>query len=161
MPRDPAGGARLGWVLAAAAVIVAVALGGWNIALRRDLSTAEAYRNGVDQALDLAAQPGSATALLAEPRWDGSGFGVVGADGTVELAVRGLPATPGSQVYTAWAIGAPTAPVSIGDFTVGADGVAITTRPGSDAEPGATIALTLEPNAGNDGAGRAGRRARA
>ena len=142
-------GARLGWVLAAAAVIVAVALGGWNIALRRDLSSAEAYRDGVNQALDLAAQPGSVTALLANPDGTVSGFGVVGADGTVKLAVRGLPATTGSQVYTAWSIEGTTAPVSMGDFTVGADGVAITTVQAPNTEPGATIALTLEPNAGN------------
>jgi anti-sigma factor RsiW len=142
-------GTRLGWVLAAAAVIVAVALGGWNIALRRDLSSAEAYRNGVDQALDLAAQPGSVTALLANPDGSVSGFGVVGADGTVKLAVRGLPATTGSQVYTAWSIEGTTPPVSMGDFTVGADGVAITTVQAPNTEPGATIALTLEPNAGN------------
>ena len=141
--------ARLGWVLAAAAVIVAVALGGWNIALRRDLSTAEAYRNGVDQALDLAAKPGSVTALLANPDGSVSGFGVVGADGTVKLAVRGLPATSGSQVYTAWSIEGTTAPVSMGDFTVGPDGVAIATVQAPNTEPGATIALTLEPNAGN------------
>jgi anti-sigma factor RsiW len=141
--------ARLGWLLAAAAVIVAVALGGWNIALRRDLSTAEAYRNGVDQALDLAAQPGSVTALLTATDGSVSGFGVIGADGAVQLAVRGLPATDGTQVYTAWSIEGTTAPVSMGDFTVGSDGVAITTAKAPNAAPGATIALTLEPNAGN------------
>ncbi len=89
------------------------------------------------------------TALLANPDGTVSGFGVVGADGTVKLAVRGLPATTGSQVYTAWSIEGTTAPVSMGDFTVGADGVAITTVQAPNTEPGATIALTLEPNAGN------------
>ena len=74
---------------------------------------------------------------------------MVGADGTVKLAVRGLPATSGSQVYTAWSIEGTTAPVSMGDFTVGPDGVAIATVQAPNAEPGATIALTLEPNAGN------------
>ena len=136
-------------LLAAAAVIVAVALGGWNVALQRQLTTAEAYRTGVDQALDLAAQPGSVTALLAAEDGSVSGFGVVGADGTVKLAVRGLPATSGSQVYTAWSIEGDTAPVSMGDFTVGSDGVAVTTAKAPNAEPGAVIALTLEPNAGN------------
>ncbi len=136
-------------LLAAAAVIVAVALGGWNLALQRQLTTAEAYRTGVDQALDLAAQPGSVTALLAAEDGSVSGFGVVGADGTVKLAVRGLPATSGSQVYTAWSIEGDTAPVSMGDFTVGSDGVAVTTATAPNAEPGAVIALTLEPNAGN------------
>ena len=109
---------------------MAVALGGWNLALQRQLTTAEAYRTGVDQALDLAAQPGSVTALLAAEDGSVSGFGVVGADGTVKLAVRGLPATSGSQVYTAWSIEGDTAPVSMGDFTVGSDGVAVTTAHG-------------------------------
>ena len=59
---------RFAWVLAAAAVIVAVALGGWNIALNDELSSAQAYRSGVEQALDLAAQPGSVTALIAGGR---------------------------------------------------------------------------------------------
>ena len=140
---------RYAWMLAAAAVVIAVALGGWNIALQRQLTTAEAYRTGVDQALDLAAQPGSVTALLAAEDGSASGFGVVGADGTVQLAVRGLPATAGPQVYTAWSIEGDTAPVRMGDFTVGSDGVAVTTAKAPNAEAGALIALTLEPNAGN------------
>ena len=80
---------RFAWVLAAAAVIVAVALGGWNIALNNELSSAQAYRSGVEQALDLAAQPGSVTALIRADDGSSSGFGVIGADGTVKLAMRG------------------------------------------------------------------------
>ena len=87
---------RFAWVLAAAAVIVAVALGGWNIALNNQLSSAQAYRSGVEQALDLAAQPGQRD--RADPRRRRArrrGFGVIGADGTVKLAMRGMPADHG------------------------------------------------------------------
>ncbi len=140
---------RFAWVLAAAAVIVAVALGGWNIALRQDLSSAQAYRSGVEQALDLAAQPGSVTALIRADDGKSSGFGVIGADGTVKLAMRGMAATTGSQVYTAWSIAGGAAPVSMGDFSVGSDGIALTTAHAPAATPGLVMAITLEPNAGN------------
>lgn len=56
---------------------------------------------------------------------------------------------PGSQVYETWVIVGDAAPVALGSFTVGAGGTGtFTTRP-ADAPPGAVIALTLEPNAGN------------
>ncbi len=140
---------RAGWLLAAAAVIVAVVLGGWNVALRQDLSSAQAYRNGVEQALDLAAQSGSVTALIRADDGSASGFGVIAADGTAKLAMRGMAPTTGSEVYTAWSIEQGAAPVSMGDFTVGSDGIAIATAHAPSATPGAVLALTLEPNAGN------------
>ncbi len=140
---------RFAWVLAAAAVIVAVALGGWNIALNNELSSAQAYRSGVEQALDLAAQPGSVTALIRADDGSSSGFGVIGADGTVKLAMRGMAATTGSQVYTAWSIAEGSAPVSMGDFSVGSDGIALATAHAPAAAPGLVMAITLEPNAGN------------
>jgi hypothetical protein len=136
---------RLGWLVAAAAVIGVIALGGWNIALRQDLSAAQAYQQGVDQALALAAQPGSVTAILASEDGASSGLAVIGADGTTRLTVRGLAPTSGSQVYTAWAIEGETAPVAIGEFTVGSDGLATATVTSPTSDPGAVIALTLEP----------------
>ncbi|HEU0243670.1 MAG TPA: anti-sigma factor [Candidatus Limnocylindrales bacterium] len=142
-------GSRLGWLVAVAAVVAVVVIGASNLALRRDLDAAQAYQAGVSQALDLAAQPGSTTALLAGEDGSVSGFAVVGADGTVRLTVQGLAATTGSQVYTAWAIVGEAAPVPLGDFTVGADGVATATGTSPTTTPGATLALTLEPNGGN------------
>ena len=130
-------------------MIVAVALGGWNIALNNELSSAQAYRSGVEQALDLAAQPGSVTALIRADDGSSSGFGVIGADGTVKLAMRGMAATTGSQVYTAWSIAEGSAPVSMGDFSVGSDGIALATAHAPAASPGLVMAITLEPNAGN------------
>ena len=130
-------------------MIVAVALGGWNIVLNDELSSAQAYRSGVEQALDLAAQPGSVTALIRADDGSSSGFGVIGADGTVKLAMRGMAATTGSQVYTAWSIAEGSAPVSMGDFSVGSDGIALATAHAPAAAPGLVMAITLEPNAGN------------
>ncbi len=137
-----------GWLLAAAAVIVAIALGGWNLALQRDLTSAQAYRDGVNAALQAAGQPGSVAALLAGGDGSVSGLGVVAADGTVNLAMRGLTATSGSQVYTTWSIGADGKPISLGDFRVGSDGVAVVSTKGPAAAAGAVLALTLEPLGG-------------
>ena len=136
---------RAGWLVAVAAVIGVIALGGWNIALRQDLTAAQAYGQGVDQALDLATQPGSVTAILASEDGSSSGLAVIGADGTTRIAVRGLAPTSGSQVYTAWAIEGDAAPVALGDFTVGADGLATATVTSPTSNPGAVVALTLEP----------------
>jgi anti-sigma-K factor RskA len=142
-------GSRFGWLLAAAAVIAVVALGAWNYTLQQDLASAQAYRNGVEQALDLAAQPGSVTALIRPDTGSGSGFGVIGADGTARIALRGMAPTTGSEVYTAWSIAEGAAPISMGDFSVGADGIALANARAPEAAPGLVMAITLEPNAGN------------
>jgi hypothetical protein len=139
---------RLAWLVAVAAVIAVVALGASNIALRRDLDQAQAYQHGVDQALALAGQPGSVTALLAGEDGTAAGIAVIGSDGTTRITMRGLPATSGSQVYTAWSIEGDAAPVAVGDFTVGADGLATATGNAPSPTPGAVVAITLEPVAG-------------
>ena len=139
---------RLAWLVAVAAVIGVVALGASNLALRRDLDQAQAYQNGVDQALALAAQPGSVSALLTAQDGTAAGFAVVGGDGTTRITMRGLPPTTGAQVYTAWSIEGEAAPVAVGDFTVGADGLATATGAAPSASPGAVIAITLEPGSG-------------
>ncbi len=73
---------------------------------------------------------------------------MVAADGSVTLALRDLPATSGSQVYTAWVIVGET-PTAVGDFSVDATGIrGLTTKPATT-PAGATIAVTLEPNPGN------------
>ena len=139
---------RLGWLVAVAAVIGVIALGAWNVALRQDLTAAQAYQQGVDQALALATQPGSVTAILASEDGSSSGLAVIGADGTTRITVRGLAPTSGSQVYTAWAIEGDAAPVALGDLTVGSDGLATAAVTSPTSAPGAVIALTLEPTPG-------------
>ena len=138
---------RFATLAAAAAIILAVALGGYALTLRGQLSDEQAYRQAVDQALQLAAQPGSATAVLTGG--DGtSGLGVIAADGRVELAMRGLSATPGREVYTAWAIGADGTPRSLGDFEVGGSGTGVATATSPVTGAGTVLAITREPQPG-------------
>jgi anti-sigma-K factor RskA len=138
---------RFATIGAAAAIILAVALGGYAITLRGQLADEQAYRQAVDQALQLAAQPGSATAVLTGG--DGtSGLGVIAADGHVELAMRGLSATPGREVYTAWAIGPDGTPRSLGDFEVGGGGTGVATATSPVTGAGTVLAVTREPGPG-------------
>ena len=138
------------WIAGIAAVLLIVGLGAWNVALRQDLGTAQAYAAAVDEVLALAGTTGGQAAILAPDVAGGpSGIAAVGADGQVKLAMRGLAATSGSQVYEAWVIGAdPATPVAIGSFTPDTQGFGTLATTTTSGAPGVTIALTLEPTAG-------------
>lgn len=141
---------RLGWAMGIAAVLAIVVLGGWNLLLQNELNAARRFDQGVATVVNVAAQPGSKTVVLA-PGKDSrtSGIAAIGPDGAVVLAMRDLAPTAGSEVYETWVIVPDTAPLAVGSFTVDANGVAtFTTRP-ADAPAGATIAVTREPKAGN------------
>ena len=75
--------------------------------------------------LEVAAQPGSLTAILTADGGTGSGLAAVSAAGEVTIAMQALAPTSGSQVYTAWVIAGTAAPVPLGSFTVGNDGTAV------------------------------------
>lgn len=141
---------RLDWALRIAAVIAVVAVGAWGLDLQRQLDTANRFDQSVARVLDAAGKPGAQAVILTPAEGKhGQGIAALAADGTVTLAMRDLPATSGPQVYTAWVIVGKNAPVPVGDFTVDSNGIAsVTTRP-TPTPPGAVIALTLEPNAGN------------
>src|SRR4051812_42279701 len=139
---------RLASLGAAAAILLAVALGGYALVLRGQLADETAYRQVVDQALQLAAEPGSATAVIAGADNPSSGLGVIGADGRVELAIRGLGPSTGREVYTAWAIGADGTPRALGDFDVGGSGTGVATATSPVTGPGTVLAITLEPEPG-------------
>jgi anti-sigma-K factor RskA len=139
------------WAAVAVAVAVAaVALGAWNVQLRDQVAGLEAYRNGVVEVLDQAAQPGAQLAVLTDATGGGgpSGLAAVAADGSVAMVMRDLKPTTGTQVYEAWLIGADKVPVAIGGFTVGGSGTAsfITAHPSMG--EGVVVALTLEPQPG-------------
>ncbi|HSS36419.1 MAG TPA: anti-sigma factor [Patescibacteria group bacterium] len=138
------------WIAGIAAVLLIVGLGAWNVALRQDLGTAQAYAAAVDEVLALAGTTGGQAAILAPDVAGGpSGIAAVGADGQVKLALRGLAATSGSQVYEAWVIGPdPATPVAIGSFTPDAQGFGTLATTTTSGAAGVTIALTLEPTAG-------------
>ena len=136
--------------VAAAAVVVAVALGAWNVQLRDQLAGLEAYRTGVVAVLDEASQPGAQLAVLTDPAGAGgpTGLAAVAADGSVAIVMRNLAPTSGTQVYEAWLIGADQQPVAIGGFVVGSSGSVAFTTSHAPLGEGVVVALTLEPREG-------------
>ncbi len=140
---------RLDWAIRIAAVIAIVALGAWGIGLQRQLSDAQAFDQAVASVVRAAGEPGAKTVVLtAAQGQQGSGIAAVQPDGSVVLAMHDLSATSGSDVYTAWVI-VDSKPTSLGDFEVGANGTSGFTSGPATTPAGATIAITREPNAGN------------
>jgi hypothetical protein len=140
----------LDWAFRIAAVVAIAALAGWNLLLQQDLGRAREYDNAVASVVAAAGEPGSQTVILTPAEGASArGIAAVRDDGSVVLALRDLAATSGTQVYETWLIVGDAAPVAVGGFTVGADGTGTFTTEPADAPPGAVVALTLEPNAGN------------
>jgi anti-sigma-K factor RskA len=77
-----------------------------------------------------------------------SGLAATGPDGTVVISMHDLVPTTGTQVYEAWVIVGEAAPVPLGGFRVGAAGTGVFDGSTALAEPGAILALTLEPGPG-------------
>jgi len=136
------------WILRIAAVVAIVGLAGWNLLLQNQLNATEAYQRSVAAVIDVAAQPGSLTAILTPAHGTGSGLAAVGANGKVALAARDLAPTSGSTVYTTWAIGGDGVPLALGDFTVGSDGTGTFEAAAPALAAGTVIALTREPTPG-------------
>ena len=143
-PRASAGA----WGLRIAAVLAIVLLGGWNLLLQGQLEAAKTYEQSVSAVLDVAAQPGSRTAILTAAGGSGSGLGAISASGEVTLAMQDLAPTTGNTVYTAWVIGGDGVPVSLGDFKVGSSGTASLEATGAPTGSAVVLALTLEPGPG-------------
>lgn len=147
--RDARRRSRVAWITAIAAVIAVAIMGGWNLSLRGDLDRARDDQRALAAVLDVAAQPGSQTAILVGDDGGGpSGLAALARDGRVAIVMRGLTPTSGREVYEAWLIGATGTPRAIGGFSVGASGEAGFTARGVEAEPGVTLALTREPGPG-------------
>ena len=145
VPRQP----RWSWALAIAAVLAIVALGGWNLSLQSQLSEAQAYQRQVAAVLDAAAEPGALTAVMKSQTGDGpSGLAAVTPDGALRIAMRDLAPTAGREVYEAWAILPDTAPVPLGGFQVGSNGVGYLETDGLPTQGGVVLALTREPGPG-------------
>ena len=145
LPRQP----RLSWVLGLAAVLAIVVLGGWNLSLQSQLGEARAYQQQVAAVLDAAAEPGALTAVMKSPTGDGAtGLAVVAPDGTMRIAMRDLAPTTGPEVYEAWAILPESAPVPLGGFQVGSNGVGYLEAGGLPTQSGVVLALTREPGPG-------------
>lgn len=140
--------ATLTWAMRIAAIFVIVALGGWNLLLRGQLTDAEQYQQTVAAVLDAAQQPGSVAAILTPDGGVGSGFAAITADGDVTMALRDLAPTSGAQVYEAWVIGSDGIPQPLGSFQVGRHGTATFDAKAIPAADGLVLALTLEPGPG-------------
>ncbi len=140
---------RLGWALRAAAVLAIVVLGGWNLLLQGRLDASETYNRDVAAVLEVGAQPGAMTAVLAPQGAGGPrGLAALAPDGSLALAVSDLGPTSGSQVYEAWAIVGDAPPVPLGGFTVGQAGTGRLEGSGVEPQAGLAVALTLEPGPG-------------
>jgi Anti-sigma-K factor rskA len=145
VPRQP----RWSWALAIAAVLAIVALGGWNLSLQSQLSEQQAYQQQVATVLDAAAQPGALAAIMKGPTAEApSGLAVVTPDGAMRIAMRDLAPTTGQEVYEAWAILPDAAPVPLGGFRVGSNGVGYLEADGLPTQSGVVLALTREPGPG-------------
>jgi anti-sigma-K factor RskA/putative zinc finger protein len=137
------------WIAAIAAVLVVAALGAWNLSLRTELESARTYDAAVNRVIELATAPGGEAAILRPQVAGGpAGIAAVGPDGRVEIALRGLAPTSGTEVYEAWLIGPENTPVAIGSLTPAADGLGVLHATGAPTGRGVTIALTREPTAG-------------
>jgi hypothetical protein len=145
VPRQP----RWSWALGIAAVLAIVLLGGLNLSLQSQLNEAQAYQRQVAAVLDAAAQPGALTAVMKSQASDGpSGLAAVTPDGSMRIAMRDLAPTTGQEVYEAWAILPESAPVPLGGFQVGPNGVGYLEADGLPTQTGLVLALTREPGPG-------------
>jgi anti-sigma-K factor RskA len=137
-----------GWILRIAAVVAIVGLGGWNVLLQGQVNAAKTYERSVAAVIEMAAEPGSLTAILAADGGHGSGLAAVDARGDISIAMHDLAPTSGASVYTAWIIGSDGVPVPLGSFTVDAAGIASFQSKDLPPAAGTVIALTLEPGPG-------------
>jgi anti-sigma factor RsiW len=131
--------------LAAAAALAVAIIGSLATGLIRPAG--DEYSTALRSVLDAASEPGSQIAVLASDAPDGPrGLAAVQADGTVVMAMSGLDATSGSEVYAAWMIAsAESDPVPIGEFQVGSDGVGYLPDGAGPAAAGVVLAVTREP----------------
>ena len=146
--RDPAWWARPAWGVAAAAALAALALGLWNVALRRDLDRSEERLAQAER--QIAADEQALTALAfggQEFRFTTSPPSVAGtvvrpAGGTAVLLVQGLPRTE-DKIYQVWALRGDQ-PISLGVFEPDESGRKVVALD-HDLQNVDAVAITLEP----------------
>jgi anti-sigma factor RsiW len=148
--RTRPGTSQLDWAIRIAAVIAIAALGIWGYRNQQDLQASQAFNQAVGDVIAAASQPGAQIVILApQTGQQGSGLAAVLPDGSIQLAMHQLPANAGTEVYTAWVIVGDQPPTSVGDFSVGQTGVQVFTSKPAQTPEGATIAVTREPQPGN------------
>jgi anti-sigma-K factor RskA len=142
---------RLVGMLAAAAVVVAVAMGGWAVQSRNDADQATAREQQAAQAAQALTD-----VLTAKDAKTASGSFSTGGNGTVVvsrsqgralLVAADLPALPSGKVYEAWTFSSSPTPKPAGTFTAGSAPAVVTLPP---AAVGASqVAVTVEPSGGS------------
>jgi anti-sigma-K factor RskA len=142
---------RLIGLLAAAAVVVAVAMGGWAVQSRNDANQATARAQQAAQAAQALTQ-----VLTAKDAKTASGSFIAGGNGTVVvsrsqgralLVAADLPVLPSGKVYEAWTFSSSPTPKPAGTFTAGAAPAVVTLPPA--AVSASQVAVTVEPSGGS------------
>lgn len=135
---------RPAWLAAAAALLLAVGLGGWNVKLQRDLSARDDRLAAQDRAITSLAQGGRLVALNVQSPDLGAARGSVllPAQGPAVMAVAGLARPAEGRVYELWAIHQGQPPVALSTFVPGEDGRAVMTLP--DIAGALAVAVTVE-----------------
>jgi anti-sigma-K factor RskA len=137
------------WVLGIAAVLAILVLGGLDLQLQSQPRHALAYHQLGAPVLVAANRPGALTAVLRSTEAGGpTGVAAITPDGIARFAMRDLAPTTGSQVYEAWVIVGSDAPVALGGFQVGGNGVGYLEADGLPTAGGIVLAFTREPAPG-------------
>jgi anti-sigma-K factor RskA len=136
------------WVVRIAAVIAIAVLAGWNLLLQAQLRDSQAYDQQVATVLNVAAQPGSLTVVMAPGAGSARGLAAIDGQGRMTLAMRDLAPLTGGSVYEAWSIAPGAAPVPLGELAIGGNGTAFMEGSGVPPSPGVVVALTQEPGPG-------------
>jgi anti-sigma-K factor RskA len=129
-------------LVAAAALVAAVALGGWAIHSRNDARDATAMTQQITQLLT-APDVKTASGTFAT---SGSGTVIVSSsEGRALLVAKDLPALPSGKVYEAWTLKKHTAPA--GTFATGGTQTVLSLP--SSAVDASAVAVTVEPAGGS------------
>ena len=96
--------------LAAAAVVVAIALGAWNVALQSSIASRDQQLQAVASAI------GAGHAAFRASGSIGAGYVVDDGQGGADLVVANLAPLEANRIYELWLIGSDSAPVAVGTF---------------------------------------------
>jgi anti-sigma-K factor RskA len=105
--------------LAAAAVVVSLAFGAWNVALQGQISDRDRAMQEVAQAI------ASGESAFRVSGSGGTGYVVTDASGGARLVVANLAPVQAGRIYELWLIGSDNQPVAVGTFAPPSEEVAV------------------------------------